>query len=239
MSKSSTLTTAAVLARIHASTARVAAFLQQHPAIGEVYWAHSPASRANYDRLARTPNATGGMITFTLKKLGALENFYDRLNLPKGPSFGMKTTLICPFMYLAHYDLVTTPAGQGSGSLRRNQTIREPLDCEQACIRPLSQQPARQFALCEQQTLSESFCGRRKPSLRIAFSFILLPFRWRECLQRRRGIAAVVQSARFREPRRGRIPWRRPKGRRGRKRRPGPRRKFPKNFPSFSLNLKK
>jgi cystathionine gamma-synthase len=51
------------------------------------------------------------MITFTLRKLGALEAFYDRLNLPKGPSFGMKTTLICPFMYLAHYDLVTTPAG--------------------------------------------------------------------------------------------------------------------------------
>lgn len=103
--------TAAVLTRIHAGTARVVAFLQSHPAVGEVFWAHSPASRANYDRLARTPEATGGMITFTLKKLGALENFYDRLNLPKGPSFGMKTTLICPFMYLAHYDLVTTPAG--------------------------------------------------------------------------------------------------------------------------------
>ncbi|MES1167690.1 MAG: PLP-dependent transferase, partial [Oleiharenicola lentus] len=71
----------------------------------------APASRENYLRLARAPNATGGMITFTLKKLGALENFYDRLRLPKGPSFGMKTTLICPFMYLAHYDLVTTPAG--------------------------------------------------------------------------------------------------------------------------------
>ncbi len=103
--------TAAVLTRIHASTARVVAFLQSHPAIGEVYWAHTSASRANYDRLARGADATGGMITFTLKKLGALENFYDRLNLPKGPSFGMKTTLICPFMYLAHYDLVTTPAG--------------------------------------------------------------------------------------------------------------------------------
>ena len=24
----------------------------------------------------------------------------------------MKTTLICPFMYLAHYDLVTTPEGR-------------------------------------------------------------------------------------------------------------------------------
>lgn len=100
-----------VLAQIHANTAKVAAFLEQHPAVGEVYWALRPDSRGNFLKLARTSNATGGMITFTLKKIGALENFYDRLRLPKGPSFGMTTTLICPFMYLAHYDLVTTPAG--------------------------------------------------------------------------------------------------------------------------------
>lgn len=49
------------------------------------------------------------MISFTLRT--PMEPFYNRLRLPKGPSFGMKTTLICPFMYLAHYDLVTTPAG--------------------------------------------------------------------------------------------------------------------------------
>jgi cystathionine gamma-synthase len=103
--------TTAVLARIHANTARVAAFLAGHPAVGEVYWALRPECAPHYQRLARTPAATGGMITFTLKRLGALEGFYDRLRLPKGPSFGMKTTLICPFMYLAHYDLVTTPAG--------------------------------------------------------------------------------------------------------------------------------
>jgi cystathionine gamma-synthase len=101
----------ALLGRIHANTAQVAAFLGAHPAVGEVFWALQPAAAANYCRLARTPDATGGMITFTLKRIGALENFYDRLRLPKGPSFGMKTTLICPFMYLAHYDLVTTPAG--------------------------------------------------------------------------------------------------------------------------------
>jgi cystathionine gamma-synthase len=51
------------------------------------------------------------MITFTLRTPGALAKFYDNLRLPKGPSFGMKRTLLCPFMYLAHYDLVTTPAG--------------------------------------------------------------------------------------------------------------------------------
>ena len=101
--------TESVLARIHANTARVARFLEQHPKVREVFWALHPASRDNYLKIARKPDATGGMISFTLR--GPMEPFYDRLRLPKGPSFGMKTTLICPFMYLAHYDLVTTPAG--------------------------------------------------------------------------------------------------------------------------------
>ena len=103
--------TPAVLAQIHASTPRVVAFLEKHPAVKDVFWALQAGSRENYLKLARSPDATGGMITFTLRQPGALEKSYDRLRLPKGPSFGMKTTLICPFMYLAHYDLVTTPAG--------------------------------------------------------------------------------------------------------------------------------
>jgi len=102
--------TAGVLARIHASVPPVVAFLEKHPAVHEVFWALHPASRANYLRVARAPGAVGGMITFTLR--GSLAEFYDRLRLPKGPSFGMATTLICPFMYLAHYDLVTTDAGR-------------------------------------------------------------------------------------------------------------------------------
>jgi cystathionine gamma-synthase len=102
--------TAGVLARIHESTPRVAAFLAAHPGVKEVFWALQPASAANFRRVASTPDAVGGMISFSLR--GPLEPFYDRLLLPKGPSFGMKTTLICPFLYLAHYDLVTTPAGR-------------------------------------------------------------------------------------------------------------------------------
>jgi cystathionine gamma-synthase len=101
--------TTAVLERIHANTAEVVAFLEAHPRVREVHWALRAESRANYLKIARHPRATGGMITFTLGM--PLAEFYDRLRLPKGPSFGMKTTLICPFMYLAHYDLVTTPAG--------------------------------------------------------------------------------------------------------------------------------
>jgi len=105
-----------VLGRIEESTPKVAAFLASHPAVRTTHWALEPASRANYLRIARSPGATGGMISFTLR--GKLDAFYDRLRLPKGPSFGMRTTLICPFMYLAHYDLVTTP--QGRAELRAN-----------------------------------------------------------------------------------------------------------------------
>ena len=89
---------------------RVAAFLASHPAVRTTHWALEPASRDNYLRVARSPGATGGMISFTLR--GHLDTFYDRLRLPKGPSFGMRTTLICPFMYLAHYDMVTSAAGR-------------------------------------------------------------------------------------------------------------------------------
>jgi cystathionine gamma-synthase len=101
--------TESVLAKIHANTAKVAAFLESHPKVADVFWALHPASRENYLRIARAPDATGGMISFALRV--PMEPFYDRLRLPKGPSFGMKKTLICPFMYLAHYDLVSTPAG--------------------------------------------------------------------------------------------------------------------------------
>jgi cystathionine gamma-synthase len=99
-----------VLDRIHAGTARVAAFLDSHPGVREVFWALAPESRAQFLRIARSPEAVGGMIAFSL--LGPIEPFYDRLRLPKGPSFGMKTTLLCPFMYLAHYDLVGSAAGR-------------------------------------------------------------------------------------------------------------------------------
>jgi cystathionine gamma-synthase len=108
--------TTAVLSRISESTARVAEFLTGHPAVRMTHWALSPGTRAHYLAIARHPAGTGGMISFTLR--GPLEPFYNRLRLPKGPSFGMTTTLICPFMYLAHYDLVTTEAGRAE--LRAN-----------------------------------------------------------------------------------------------------------------------
>ncbi|MBL9214811.1 MAG: PLP-dependent transferase [Opitutaceae bacterium] len=101
-----------VVARINAGTLQVAAFLEAHPAVRQVWWALQPATRANYLKIARTPESVGAMISFTLRSPLTLERFYDRVRLPKGPSFGMTTTLISPFIYLAHYDLVTSEAGR-------------------------------------------------------------------------------------------------------------------------------
>lgn len=98
------------VARVNASTVKVAAFLEKHPAVEKVWWALQPFTRANYLKIARAPDSVGGMISFTLK--GPLAKFYDAVRLPKGPSFGMTTTLISPFIYLAHYDLVTSAAGR-------------------------------------------------------------------------------------------------------------------------------
>ena len=75
-----------------------------------VYWPLSPESRANYLRIARAPGTVGGMLSFTLKT--PLAEFYDAVRLPKGPSFGMKNSLISPFIYIAHYDLVKNAAGR-------------------------------------------------------------------------------------------------------------------------------
>ena len=102
--------TASMLFRLASSTPQVAAFLASHRKVKDVFWARSPASRSNYGQIAWHPEAVGGMISFTLR--GPLEPFYDRIRIPKGPSFGMKQTLLCPFMYLAHYDLVKTPGGR-------------------------------------------------------------------------------------------------------------------------------
>jgi cystathionine gamma-synthase len=99
-----------VVARINAHTLQVAAFLESHPAVQQVWWALQPATRHNFLKVARTPQSVGCMISFTLK--GPLEKFYDRVRLPKGPSFGLQTTLLSPYIYLAHYDLVKSASGR-------------------------------------------------------------------------------------------------------------------------------
>ncbi len=98
------------LAIINRNTQLVVAHLQQHPQVKAVYWALEGRSAANYSRHARSPDAVGGLIAFECA--GSMAAFHDRVQICKGPSFGLTTSLLCPFIYLAHYDLVTSASGR-------------------------------------------------------------------------------------------------------------------------------
>src|SRR5690606_13220790 len=84
-----------VVARINENTPQIARFLERHPAVERVWWALTEDTAENYRRIARSPESVGAVLSFTLK--GDLAPFYDRVELPKGPSFGMSTTLLCPY----------------------------------------------------------------------------------------------------------------------------------------------
>ncbi|MEY3000769.1 MAG: hypothetical protein RL648_983, partial [Verrucomicrobiota bacterium] len=94
---------------INATTPVVAEFLENHPAVASVHWAYKQPGAYNYRWLQHHANGPGGIISFVLKD--GLNPFYDRCNFAKSPSFGARFTMLCPFMYLAHYDLLQSESG--------------------------------------------------------------------------------------------------------------------------------
>jgi cystathionine gamma-synthase len=100
----------ALIARLNETTPRVVEFLEAHPGVRQVYWALQERTRDRYLAIARHPASVGAVVSFSLNL--PIDRFYDRVRIPKGPSFGMKTSLLCPYLYLAHYDLVSTEAGR-------------------------------------------------------------------------------------------------------------------------------
>lgn len=93
--------------KMNLNASKLAAFLRNHPAVREVYYA---GDSEFMDGLARSQGAFGAVLSVVL--LGEMEKFYDAVRVMKGPSFGTGYTLLCPFLYLAHYDLVTSERGR-------------------------------------------------------------------------------------------------------------------------------
>jgi cystathionine gamma-synthase len=96
-----------LVAQINENAAKLSKFLRTHPAIKKVYCA---GIADHIEDVAKSPNSVGAVITIELN--GSMEKFYDAVELMKGPSFGARFTLLCPFVYLAHYDLVTAEEGR-------------------------------------------------------------------------------------------------------------------------------
>jgi cystathionine gamma-synthase len=99
-----------VTARLSATAAEIARRFAAHPAVARVRTADTGPTAAAFRALRRPGAGAGALITIELR--GEMRRVYDRLRVVKGPSFGLRYTLTTPFLWLAHFDQVTTEAGR-------------------------------------------------------------------------------------------------------------------------------
>jgi len=77
-------------------------FLAEHPAVAEV-WHPSRGGRATYEPLRSPRGGFGPLLSFALRNPRKTPKVYDALRVSKGPSFGTRFTIACPYVLLAHY----------------------------------------------------------------------------------------------------------------------------------------
>ncbi|QKF78286.1 PLP-dependent transferase [Arcobacter defluvii] len=96
--------------KISSNTKKLVNYLQKASFIDEVFYCLSPDFRENYEKLMIDENSLCGIVSVTFKK--DFRTVYDKLNFAKGPSLGTEFTLLMPYTYLAHYDLIVSQKGQ-------------------------------------------------------------------------------------------------------------------------------
>ncbi len=99
-----------LIEKVNASATIIAQRLAKHPEISFVRTAETVVTNTNYQKLKRPGAGIGSLITIELKK--EMRGVYDKLQCVKGPSFGLEFTLISPYLWLAHFDEVTTEEGR-------------------------------------------------------------------------------------------------------------------------------
>ena len=97
---------------INRNTRKLAAYLECQKSIAEVFWAESASYLPQFSKIRNAQGGPGSIITIYLKHPEKMDAFYSALSVAKGPSFGTDFTMACPFMYLAHYDMVSTEEGR-------------------------------------------------------------------------------------------------------------------------------
>jgi cystathionine gamma-synthase len=96
--------------KVNENTIALVDFLRTHNSVNKIFWAYEEESQYNFEKIQKAPNSPGGLITLELQK--PLASVYDSLKIAKGPSLGAEFTLVGPYLYHAHYDLVSTQEGR-------------------------------------------------------------------------------------------------------------------------------
>ena len=96
------------IAQMNRNCKALAEYLKGHPKVKKLFSVSENKEDSSYLKGA---SAYGSILSIELE--GSLERFYDALDLVKGPSFGAEFTIVCPYFYLAHYDLVLDESSEG------------------------------------------------------------------------------------------------------------------------------
>ena len=113
---------------VNSNGVALAKWLSNHPSVAEV-WHPSLVNRENYEAVMRKGGGFGGLLSFVIKAPKKTPKVFDALQLSKGPSFGTKFTLVCPYVMLAHYTELEWAEGCGvPANLLRVSCGLEPID---------------------------------------------------------------------------------------------------------------
>ena len=95
--------------KIGINTKKLVEYFQKAPFIDEIFYCLNPKYAKNYEKLMINENSYTGIVSVTFKD--DFRKVYDKLNFAKGPSLGTEFTLLMPYTYLAHYDLIISKDG--------------------------------------------------------------------------------------------------------------------------------
>ncbi len=98
------------ISQISSNTVKLIKYLKKCSYVKKVYHCMQEENKDNYKKLMRTNKSYSGLISLSFTK--DFKSVYDKLNFPKGPSLGTNFTLLMPYVYLAHYDLIICKEGQ-------------------------------------------------------------------------------------------------------------------------------
>lgn len=99
--------------RVNANAEMLCSVLKASPFVKELYYPKFGPTKANYDVCRRQNGGYGGLLSVVFRTPAHAENFYDNMNIAKGPSLGTNFTLCSPYALLAHYNELPWAASYG------------------------------------------------------------------------------------------------------------------------------
>ena len=101
--------------------------LRIHPKIARIYYPKYTTPEI-YNKYKKPGGGYGSLFSLVFKRPEDAQEFYDKVDICKGPSFGNRFTLACPYTLMAHYDELQAVNAWGVASelIRVSAGLEEP-----------------------------------------------------------------------------------------------------------------